>query len=138
MNNNSIRALALGLGLWLSGNVNAEEPPEKVATVTFRQGKVQVPKDGKLIETTNTVQVAALALVQTNGLFTVNQGKERQLTEGQTIDSSGMLTSPDGSVVPIVDHLFVKGGRIQIVKDGTASPLVGEFPLPDGSKVTAD
>jgi hypothetical protein len=138
MNTNSIRVLAVGLCLGVHLNLFADTEPEKVSSVTFSQGKVQALKEDKAIDPTNDVIVASVALVQTNGAFRVNKGKERQLTEGQTIDSDGMLTSPDGSVTPIVDHLIVKNGRVQVVKDGVASPLAGEFALPDASKVTAD
>jgi hypothetical protein len=138
MNIISIRAFALGLALGLQLNLQAASAPETVSTVSFKQGKVLTMKDGKANEPTNEVLVANLALVQTNGTYTVNKGKERQLTEGQVIGADGMLTSPDGSVVPIVDHLFVKGGRVQVVKDGVGTPVAGEFALPDGSKVTAD
>jgi len=135
---NAIRGVIIGLCLGLHSHGLAQQPPEKVPSVTFKQGKVLVPKDGKDVETTNEVEVASLAAVQTNGVFTVKKGKERQLTEGQAIGSDGMLTSPDGSVVPIVDHLAVKNGQVQLMKDGVGSVLTREFALPDGSRVAAD
>ena len=137
MNTHSIRAVILGMVLGLHCQGLTQQPPEKANSATFAQGKVQVLKDGKFIETTNEVEVA-IALVRTNGIFTVKKGKERQLTEGQTIGSDGMLTSPDGSVVPIVDHLRTQNGRVQLVKDGVASALSGEFVLPDGSRIAPD
>jgi hypothetical protein len=118
-------------------SVAADQPPETFPSVTFKQGKVLVPKDGKMIEPTNDVQVS-VAIIQTNGAFAINKGKERQLLEGQVIDAGGMLTSPDGSVVPIKDHLVVRNGRVQLVRDGVGTPLVTEFALPDRSKVTPD
>jgi hypothetical protein len=124
--------LAIGCGL------AADPAPESVPSVAFRQSRVQVPKDGKMVETTNDVLVAGIAIVRTNGIFTVNKGKERQLLEGQQITSDGTLSSPDGSVVPIVDHLILKNGRLQVVKDGNPVPVTGDFALPDGSRVSAD
>ena len=114
----------------------AEETPEVVSTVAFKQGKVLAPKEGKTMETTNDVLVAGIVLVQTNGIFTVNKGKERQLREGQIIGADRMLTSADGSVVPVTDHLMVKNGRVLLVKDGAPLLLTAEFRLPDGSRVT--
>jgi hypothetical protein len=139
MNTNSIRAMAAGLGLLtLAVNLRADAEPEKVYSISFSQGILRALKEGKVIQPTNDVLVASVAVVQTNGVFKVKQGKERQLTDGQTIGADGMLTSPDGSVVPIVDHIIVKNGRVMVVKDGAPTALAGEFALPDGSKVTAD
>jgi hypothetical protein len=54
------------------------------------------------------------------------------------IDAQGMLTSPDGSVVPVFDHITLRRGRVQIVTDGEIKLLSGEHALPDGAKVLAD
>ncbi len=108
-----------------------------VDSVAFKGGKVMIPQDGKSVETTNDVTLPGEICVVTNGVFTVKKGKERQLQEGQTIDSSGMLTSPDGSVVPVIDHLVLKGGRVLLVKDGVGTP-VSNYTLPDGARVSGD
>lgn len=137
-------ALALAgcsLLLWAVLPLRAADPapaPETVTSVTFKQGKVVVPKDDKVVESTNDVVVAKVVVVQTNGVFTVKRGKERQLTEGQIIGADGMLTSPDGTVVPVVDHLAVKNGRVLLVRDGVATSLTTDFTLPDRSQVTPD
>ena len=122
--------------LCLAAPLSAEDavPAE---SVTFKQGKVMIPQDGKSVETTNDVTLPGGIYVATNGVFTLNKGKERQLQEGQSIDSSGMLTSADGSVAPVADHLILKGGRLQLVKDGAARP-VSDYALPDGSRVSGD
>jgi hypothetical protein len=116
--------------------IAAEQPV--VDRVTFKSGKVLAPVEGKLTETTTDVSLANSVVVKTNGVFTVGKGKARQLREGQTIDAQGMLTSPDGSVVPVFDHIVRRGGQVQISTDGEAKPLTGEYRLPDGSKVLAD
>lgn len=133
------------LALWcgvLAVNLNplasvaAEQPP--VDRVTFKAGKVLAPVEGKLTETIADVSLPNSVVVKTNGVFTVGKGKARQMREGQTVDAQGMLTSPDGSVLPVFDHIVRRGGQVQISIDGEARPLSGEHRLPDGSKVLAD
>ena len=127
------------LGLATAGTLAAAPVvPERVPSVSFKQGRTQVAVHGRLTLTTNDVQVAGLALVRTNGIFTVQSGKERQLREGQIINADATLSSPDGSIMPIVDHVSVKSGRAWVVRDGNAAPVAGEFALPNGSKVTPD
>jgi hypothetical protein len=137
MNIEWIRTGVAALSLFLVAQARAAEIPS-VDHVTFKQGRILVPKDGDTVETTNDVKVAGNVLVATNGVFVVNSGKPRQLTEGQRIGADGMLASPDGTIVPVIDHLIMKANRVQIVKDGIARPLPGEFALPDGAKVTPD
>ena len=126
--------MSIGVALSVLGADGSPAPDR----VTFKAGKVLVPKDGKQVEAIVEVSMAGEIVIQTNGLFTVQKGKERQMREGQSIDAQGMLTSPDGSVVPVFDHVVLRAGRVQIVKDGESRQLAGEFALPDGSKVLAD
>ena len=127
-------ALCLSVGLTAVG----AEIVTKAETATFKKGRVLYPDQGMQVEATNDLSVATDVVIHTNGVFNVKKGKNRQMLEGQIIDAQGMLTSPDGSVVPVVDHLVVKGGRVQLVKDGDGSPLTGEFALPDGSRIAPD
>jgi len=76
--------------------------------------------------------------VLTNGIFQVKAGKERRLQEGQILGEDGRLTSPDGSVVPVMEHLVMKNGQVLMVKDGISSALQGDVTLGDGSTVTQD
>jgi len=126
--------LCLCLGLPAAG-ADDNQPP---ASATFKGGKVLVPKSGQLTAAVKDVAFSGDILIKTNGAFTVNKGKTRQMREGQTIDAQGMLTSPDGSVAPVFDHLVLKGGRVQIVKDGDSKALAAEFALPDGARVSPD
>jgi hypothetical protein len=41
-------------------------------------------------------------------------------------------------VVPVFDHVTLRVGRVQIVKDGESKPLSGELAFPNGTKVLAD
>jgi len=111
---------------------------KSVSSATFKESRVLVPEGGKTVETTNDVSLPGEILVRTNGVFTVKKGKERQLREGQIITSDGLLNSPDGSVEPVVDHLVLKGGKVQLIKDGDANPLGAEYVLPDAARVSPD
>lgn len=93
---------------------------------------------GKSVATTKDVSFSGEIVIKTNGTFKVSNGKVRQMREGQTIDAQGMLSSPDGSVVPVFDHLTLKSGRVQVVKDGDSKALAGEFILPDGARISPD
>jgi len=129
-----IVALCLSVGLTAVG----AEIVTKAESATFKKGRVLYPDQGTQVEATNDLSVASDVIIHTNGVFNVKKGKDRQMLEGQIIDAQGMMTSPDGSVVPVVDHLVVKGGRVQLVKDGDGSPLAGEYALPDGSRISPD
>jgi hypothetical protein len=136
MNSKSIRIAVAALLISGAGSLCAQEAVP-VESVAFTGGKVLIPQDGKSVEATNDVTLPGGVYVATNGVFTVNKGKERQLQEGQSIDADGMLTSADGSVAPVANHLVLKGGRVQLVKDG-AGTSVSDYTLPDGSRVSAD
>lgn len=138
MKSDWIRLSVVAVALWLGLALGHTEDVTKADSVTFEKGAVLYPDQGKLVEATNSVSIVGDILVRTNGMFTVKKGKDRQLKEGQTIGSDGMITSPDGSVVPVVDHLTVKNGRVQVVKDGDGTPLGGEYTLPDGSRISPD
>jgi hypothetical protein len=106
--------------------------------VTFRGGKVLVPQEGKLAEAIADTTLATDVVVKTNGVFNVGKGKARQMREGQIIDAQGMLSSPDGTVVPVFDHIALRKGRVEIVTDGEARTLSREYALPNGAKVLPD
>jgi hypothetical protein len=76
--------------------------------------------------------------VMTNCAFRVKEGKERQLAEGQVLGADGMLTSPDGSVTPVADHVAIKNGRVWLARDGESAALQAALTLGDGSTVSPD
>jgi hypothetical protein len=104
-------------------------------SVVFLEGKVWTVKGVEKVATTNEIVFPGDIKINTNGVFTVKGGKERQLKSEQILGSDGMLTSPDGTVVPVQDHLAMRRGRVYLVKDGEATSLAAEYRLPDGSKV---
>ena len=77
-------------------------------------------------------------IVNTNGSFTVADGKERKLEEGQLLRRDGWLVSADGSVQPVVDHVAMKEGRAYLVRDGKAAALTTTISFPNGRQVNPD
>lgn len=138
MKTNLIKTLAMMGWLSYAAIATSAEADKAPGSVTFNSGKVMIPDSGKSVEAIKEVTLPGDVLVKTNGAFTVAKGATRQLLEGQTIDSSGMLSSPDGSVMPVVDHLVLRQGKVRVVKDGQGRVLTAEFSLPDGARVAPD
>src|ERR1051325_10930821 len=116
MKANSIRTGAGLLCLCLGLTVLRAQDSQPATSVIFKQGQVWIPNGDKTVAPTNDVVLPGDISVKTNGVFTVKKGKERQLREGESIGSDGMLTSPDGGVVPVADHLIMRAGRVQLVR----------------------
>lgn len=130
------------IGSWiaaicLAGATSAALAQDKSAPngVTFLEGKVWILAGSEKLEATNEIVFPGDIKINTNGIFTVKGGKQRYLKPEQILASNGMLTSPDGTVVPVQDHLAMLDGRVNLVKDGDASPLTSTYRLPDGSRV---
>ena len=126
--------LAVGLGLALH-SVHAADPAA-VKSVQFKNGALLVSlESGDTQTATNEIALPENIKVMTNGTFTVSGGKKRDLKDGQTLGADGNLTSPDGTVEPVVDHVVLKGGRLMVVKDGVSAPATGEIKLADGTRI---
>jgi hypothetical protein len=138
MNAKSIRTGALLIWLCSSLSTFGADGNQAPESATFKAGKVLVAQGGKSVAATKEISFDGGIVINTNGAFKVATGKPRQMREGQTIDAQGMLSSPDGSVVPVFDHITLRKGRVQIVKDGDSKVLAGEFAMPNGTKVLAD
>ena len=98
--------------------------------------------DGKVLMAPDEIVFPPCIVVRTNGTYTVQSGKERQLQEGEQLGADGMLTRPDGSISLVIDHVTLSRGRVVGFKDGAAAdvrePLklgVGAIVSPDG-KIT--
>jgi uncharacterized cupin superfamily protein len=124
------------LSILASGLTGAEKSVEGASLIT---GKMMIVEEGgKTVPMEENVVLPGDIKVSTNGTFTVKGGKKRTLQEGQVLDKEGMLTSPDGSVVPVVDHITMKKGQLLVVQDGDSTPLDHEILFPDGSKIVPD
>ena len=128
-------AFTLSVALCLGVASAAEQTAERAM---LKEGKMMIVQDGKTIRMEKNVLLPHSIKVTTNGTFTVNNGKQRELKEGQVLDSDGMLTSPDGSVAPVLDHVAMKNGKLLLVQDGEISAVDHEIAFPDGSKVSPD
>jgi hypothetical protein len=118
--------------------VRAEDMPP-VTSVQFKDGKLFVTHEGgKTASSTNEVAMPEGIKVMTNGTFTVNAGKPRPLKEGQSLGADGNLTSPNGTVVPVFDHLVMKAGKLTIVKNGEETIAKSEVTLDTGARVKPD
>ncbi len=87
---------------------------------------------------TTEMSVADGIKVFTNGTFSVNEGKPRQLADGQVLRPDGFLLNPDGSIVPVCDHVTMTGQTVKLYRDGEASELTSPLTLPDGSTINPD
>ena len=116
----------------------AAESHKTAERVMLKDGKLLSVEGGKTTPVKEAVYLPYEIKVTTNATFTVNKGKERHLKEGQVLDKEGMLTSPDGSVEPVIDHVAMKNGKLILVKDGESTPLDHDILFPDGSKLVTD
>ncbi|HKX63508.1 MAG TPA: DUF6799 domain-containing protein [Verrucomicrobiae bacterium] len=122
----------------LPGAMAAEKTAMDVQSVFVQKGLVLAIVDGQQVELTNEITFPKDIIIYTNGTFKVAGSKERSLGEGQVLTPDGMLTSPDGTIVPVEDHLTSQGGRVFLVKDGESLPLSGTFTLKNGTRVSPD
>ncbi|GEM_PF-1851052 len=139
------RLLLIGLPL---GGLTSIQTPAAAATttpaipqvdqVTAQGGAILATVKGKTYSPTNTVGMPFEIKVMTNMTYTVSDGPARKLTEGQVLKSDGMLVSPNGSIMPVVDHVAMLGAEVTIVKNGQSAPVRSVTELGNGSKVFPD
>jgi len=137
--------LLLSAAAFLGATRAGAQPPVTINTadnsylsVTVENGVLMGNTGQQRATITNDVTFPMSIVVRTNAQFKVGGGKVRKLTEGQTLTRDGQLSSPDGSIVPVEDHLTVKSGKILLVRDGTPQPLTAMFQLGDGTRVYPD
>ncbi|MBL9167563.1 MAG: hypothetical protein JNN07_07460 [Verrucomicrobiales bacterium] len=121
-------------------SISAAEKPAsgEVQSVSFTKGVLMAVIDGTSVAATNEVSLPRNIVVETTGTFTVAGGKKRALTEGQVLSRDGRLTSPDGSVVPVDDHVTSHGGKILLIQNGEPQLLTTMTQLADGTRVYPD
>lgn len=109
-----------------------------VERVQISQGKVIAFKDGSSFAPTNTVAMPLQIKVMTNLTFTVEAGAPRKLTEGQILSANGMLQSPDGTLVPVIDHVIMLAGVPTLYQNGKATPITAPAELGQGTRILPD
>lgn len=121
-----------------SFSARAADPKPAVEQVLFKDGRVLVTQNGKSVAAGEPVQLPGAITVATNGTFTVGNSSVRRLREGQILGADGMLASPDGTLVPVFDHVAVRKGRAEVIRDGVGAPLTADLPLGDAGRITPD
>lgn len=106
--------------------------------VQVQNGKLVVMQNGTATFAKTDVALPFAITIDTNGVYTVNRGKKRQLNEGETLDKNGMLLKSDGSITPVMDHVAMNRGRVVVMRDGELTDLKDQITLGDGSVITAD
>jgi len=124
--------LRAALGAFLFCIPLRAENNANVERVILKGGALFVVQAGATLPMTNEITLSHDIKVSTNGTFRVKDGKPRPLTEGQALGVDGMLTSPDGVVAPVFDHIAFVKGKVMMVKDGERSALADNLNLPDG------
>ena len=112
--------------------------PSVIERVQFKDGNVHVWPGPQVLTAPDQATLHFSIIVQTNGSFTVNGGKARQLQEGEILSADGMLTKPDGSITAVMDHATLNRGRVMVMKDGDVSELTSILRLGNGTSISPD
>ncbi len=130
-----MKALTIGCVLTLCSFHLIAAPPGGVEKVQFKSQKVFATPGGKVLEAPNEIALPFDIVVRTNGTFTVKGGRARQLQEGEILGRDGMLIKPDGSIIPVIDHVTMNRGKVVVFKDGAATELHQLLQLSDGTSI---
>lgn len=134
----SIQGVASTALLILFTAVATAQETQPVQRVTNKDGKLFVEQGGESVPMTQNVVLPYEITVTTNSVFIVNGGKPRTLHRGESLSRDGMLTNPDGTIVPVIDHLTKQAGKVLVVKDGESQTLQKAMVLPSGTRVQPD
>jgi hypothetical protein len=133
-----MKAIVSGLALVISVAISFAASSTAIDKVQFQSGKVLLWPGGQTLMAPNEASLPFSVVVKTNGTFTVQGGKMRSLQEGEIIGKDGMLTKPDGTVQPVVDHVSLLRGRVIVVTDGESAVAQAQVKLGDGTTIDPD
>ena len=102
---------------------------------TVKDNQIYAMYGDRLEALTDNLKLPFDVLVNTNGYFTVGNGKERKLQEGEVIRSDGWMVEPNGSTQPVFDHIAMIKGMVYVVRDGTATLLEGPMLFPNNMSI---
>ena len=114
------------------------QPGSSMDGVTVINNKVYSLRDGASEILTDNLRFPFDVEVTTNGTFTVAQGKDRKLMEGQVLRSDGWLLNPDGSMQPVFDHVAMQNAHVIVVRDGEATTLTQPMRFPNNLYIAPD
>ena len=106
--------------------------------VTCRTNRTLLVQGGERTLLEAEIKMPGDIEVFTNGTFRVKEGKERYLQEGQILRADGGLLNPDGSIMPVCDHIAMIKGTVMVFKDGEGQALTATLTLPDGTGINSD
>jgi hypothetical protein len=106
--------------------------------VTCRTNTALVQRGNQWTPLTSEMTMPGGIKVFTNCEFQVNKGRTRRLEAGQTLRADGFLLNPDGSVLPVFDHIAMSQNKVMVFKDGKGEALTASLTLPDGSVINPD
>jgi hypothetical protein len=135
--NCALNWLAAGWLMVATGEQQAQES-SLIDSVTKAQGQLWIERAGVWDPLTSETKMPYGVVIETNGTFKVEKGKPRELLEGQVIRADGNLLNPDGTIMPVFDHLAMKFGKIRVVIDGKDAPLTAAMAVSDGSTFYPD
>jgi hypothetical protein len=114
------------------------QPSFSTEGATCRTNRTLLQQDRELALLETEMTMPGGIEVFTNGTFRVNNGKARQLQEGQLLRPDGNLLNPDGSISPVFDHIAMIGPSVMVFKDGDGEALTDTLVLPDGTGINPD
>jgi hypothetical protein len=106
--------------------------------VQFKNDRVLALPGSQVLKAPNEITLPFDIVVRTNGTFTVKGGQSRQLLEGEILGSDGMLIKPDGSIVPVIDHVTMNRGKVVLFKDGVTTEVNALLQFSDGSSIVPE
>ncbi len=106
--------------------------------VTVKDNKAYVVRGDRLEVVTQLLNFPFEVQINTNGVFQVANGKERNLKPGQILRRDGWLLNPDGSAAPVFNHLAMQFGNVVLVRDGQLEPLAKPMRFPNKLFVNPD
>jgi len=109
-----------------------------MTAVTCRTNTTLLQSDSEWKPLTHEMTMPGGIKVFTNATFHVNNGKKRHLKEGQILRSDGTLLNPDGSIMPVFDHVAMSKGTVMVFQDGEGEALTSPMALRDGSVINPD
>jgi hypothetical protein len=133
------RALAI-IPAFLAANAGLlfAQSNSSAEAVTCRTNRTLLVQGGERTLLEAEIKMPGGIEVFTNGTFRVKAGKERHLQEGQILRADGCLLNPDGSIMPVCDHIAMTKGTVMVFKDGEGQALTATLTLPDGTGINAD
>ena len=97
-----------------------------------RGGRVYVVKDGGAPEpVTQNVALADGSVLAPDSTLRMSNGRIQRFLEGQTLRLNG-------AVIPTLDSVTLKNGKVTVQKDGALIPVATSIMMNDGTKVMAN